>query len=88
MVGHEICGAVVSCRFQGKCSDCLPLVIVFSEDIISVWNRTASDTQTTGRIRDTLRRVLNLPPNTVMEYKCHVDSLKDNTSFRNTLLNK
>jgi len=70
MVGGEICGAVVSCRFQ--------------EDIISVWNRTASDSTTTVRIRDTLRRVLNLPPNTIMEYKAHSDSLKDNTSFRNT----
>lgn len=70
MVGKEICGAVVSIRYQ--------------EDIISVWNRTASDTSTTGRIRDTLRRVLNLPPNTIIEYKTHTDSLKDNSSFRNT----
>ena len=70
MVGKEICGAVVSIRYQ--------------EDIISVWNRTASDTSTTGRIRDTLRRVLNLPPNTIIEYKTHNDSLKYNSSFRNT----
>ncbi|KAJ1522158.1 hypothetical protein ONE63_002469 [Megalurothrips usitatus] len=70
MVGGEICGAVVSIRFQ--------------EDILSVWNRTASDQATTGRIRDTLRRVLNLPPNTILEYKTHNDSLKDNSSFRNT----
>ncbi|XP_034246010.1 eukaryotic translation initiation factor 4E type 2-like isoform X2 [Thrips palmi] len=70
MVGEEICGAVVSIRFQ--------------EDIISVWNRTASDQGTTARIRDTLRRVLNLPPNTILEYKTHNDSLKDNSSFRNT----
>jgi len=70
MVGSEICGVVVSCRFQ--------------EDIISVWNRTANDTSTTLRIRDTMRRVLNLPSNTVMEYKSHFDSLKDLTSFRNT----
>lgn len=69
MVGGEICGCVVSVRFQ--------------EDIISVWNRTAADTWTTARIRDTLRRVLNLPPNTLLEYKCHQDSLKDNASFRN-----
>jgi len=62
MVGGEICGAVVSIRYQ--------------EDIISVWNRTASDQNTTGRIRDTLRRVLNLPPNTILEYKTHNDSLK------------
>ncbi|XP_045124800.1 eukaryotic translation initiation factor 4E type 2-like isoform X2 [Portunus trituberculatus] len=70
MVGDEICGAVISVRFQ--------------EDIISVWNRTAQDTATTTRIRDTLKRVLNLPPNTVMEYKTHNDSLKDHSSFRNT----
>ncbi|CAK8697850.1 eukaryotic translation initiation factor 4E type 2-like [Clavelina lepadiformis] len=70
MVGDEICGAVVSIRFQ--------------EDIISIWNRTASDGQVTSRIRDTLRRVLNLPPNTVMEYKTHNESLKDKSSFRNT----
>nr|XP_006823949.1 PREDICTED: eukaryotic translation initiation factor 4E type 2-like isoform X2 [Saccoglossus kowalevskii] len=70
MVGEEICGAVVSIRFQ--------------EDIISIWNKTANDQATTNRIRDTLRRVLNLPPNTIMEYKTHNDSLKDNSSFRNT----
>ncbi|CAG2062015.1 unnamed protein product [Timema podura] len=62
MVGEEICGAVVSIRFQ--------------EDIISVWNKTASDLSTNNRIRDTLRRVLNLPPNTILEYKSHNDSLK------------
>ncbi|XP_056156361.1 eukaryotic translation initiation factor 4E family member 2 related sequence 1 isoform X2 [Lampris incognitus] len=70
MVGEEICGVVVSIRFQ--------------EDILSIWNKTASDHTTTSRIRDTLRRVLNLPPNTIMEYKTHNDSIKDNSSFRNT----
>ncbi|XP_061861696.1 eukaryotic translation initiation factor 4E type 2 isoform X1 [Colius striatus] len=67
MVGEEICGAVVSVRFQ--------------EDIISIWNKTASDQATTARIRDTLRRVLNLPPNTIMEYKTHTDSIKPVTEF-------
>uniref|UniRef100_F7DBU9 Eukaryotic translation initiation factor 4E type 2 n=1 Tax=Equus caballus TaxID=9796 RepID=F7DBU9_HORSE len=66
MVGEEICGAVVSVRFQ--------------EDIISIWNKTASDQATTARIRDTLRRVLNLPPNTIMEYKTHTDSIKSKLS--------
>ncbi|XP_053425120.1 eukaryotic translation initiation factor 4E type 2-like [Nycticebus coucang] len=70
MVGEEICGAVVSVRFQ--------------EDIISIWNKTASDQATTAQIRDTLRRVLNLPPNTIMEYKTHTNSIKDNSSFQNT----
>lgn len=48
----------------------------FQEDLLSVWNQTATDTNCTTRIRDTLRRVLNLPPNTPMEYKSHNDSLK------------
>uniref|UniRef100_A0A8C0NH05 Eukaryotic translation initiation factor 4E type 2 n=1 Tax=Canis lupus familiaris TaxID=9615 RepID=A0A8C0NH05_CANLF len=58
----EICGAVVSVRFQ--------------EDIISIWNKTASDLATTAHIRDTLRRVLKLPPNTIMEHKTHTNSIK------------
>lgn len=70
MVGPEICGAVVSIRYQ--------------EDIISIWNRNHSEHAATSRIRDTLRRVLNLPQNTIMEYKAHMESLKDNSSFRNT----
>lgn len=70
MVGDEICGAVISLRYQ--------------EDILSLWNRSSNDTHTTTRIRDTLKRVLNLPPNTIMEYKTHTDSLKDHSSFRNT----
>ncbi|XP_063428348.1 eukaryotic translation initiation factor 4E type 2-like isoform X2 [Mytilus trossulus] len=70
MVGEEICGAVISIRYQ--------------EDILALWNRTACDQVTTSRIRDTLKRILNLPPNTIMEYKTHNDSIKDNSSFRNT----
>lgn len=70
MVGDEICGAVVSIRYQ--------------EDIVSIWNQNSSDLQTRARIRDTLGRVLNLPRDTVMEYKWHTDSLKDKSSFRNT----
>ena len=37
IVGNEICGAVISVR---------P-----TEDIISLWNRTANDNAITGRIR-------------------------------------
>ena len=62
MVGEEVCGAVVSVRFQ--------------EDILSIWNRTALDPAVTARIRDTFKRVLNLPPATLIEYKAHNDSIK------------
>lgn len=58
------------CLILNLCLFCL------KEDIISIWNKTASDQATTARIRDTLRRVLNLPPNTIMEYKTHTDSIK------------
>lgn len=68
MVNDEVCGAVVSVRYQ--------------EDIISVWNRTASDQATTTRIRDTLKRVLNLPPNTILEYK-----VGDTSQLHNRLTN-
>lgn len=49
---------------------------LFQEDLLSVWNRTATDVASTSRIRDTLRRILNLPPTTPMEYKIHCDCLK------------
>lgn len=71
MIHDEICGAVISMRY--------------AEDIISVWNRHSSDTAITGYIRDTLRRILNLPANTVMQYKPHNESLKDlSTTNRST----
>ncbi|EJY57603.1 AAEL005796-PB [Aedes aegypti] len=62
LVGPEICGVVLSTQFP--------------EDLLSIWNRTATDTTSTNRIRDTLRRILNLAPSTHMEYKPHCDSLK------------
>lgn len=68
LVGDEICGAVCSVRNQ--------------EDIVSLWNRTADHIGVTNRIRDTLRRVLNLPINAVMEYKRHDECLKDQSSYR------
>ena len=54
MVGEEICGAMVSIRYN--------------EDIISLWNRTTEE-GVTNRIRNTFRRVLNLPPATIIQYQ-------------------
>jgi translation initiation factor 4E len=70
IVGDEICGAVISIR---------P-----TEDIISIWNKTANDSQLTAKIRDTITRVMQLPQQTIMEYKEHDMSIKDKSSFRNT----
>ncbi|KAI9341429.1 translation initiation factor eIF 4e-like domain-containing protein [Obelidium mucronatum] len=71
-VGNEICGAVISMRHQ--------------EDILSVWNKTADSGRINLKIRDTLKRVLNLPSNCIMEYKAHQASITDQSSYRNTAL--
>ena len=34
--------------------------------------------------RDTIKRHINLPADTIMEYKTHNDALRDKSSFRNT----
>lgn len=62
LVGSEICGIVLSTQYP--------------EDLLSVWNRTATDVGSTNRIRDVLKRILNLPANFPIEYKPHSDSLK------------
>ncbi|CAN6848336.1 unnamed protein product [Brassica oleracea var. botrytis] len=67
---ENICGAVLSVRIN--------------EDIISVWNRNASDHQAVMGLRDSIKRHLKLPHAYVMEYKPHDASLRDNSSYRNT----
>ncbi|WZZ30928.1 hypothetical protein YC2023_014329 [Brassica napus] len=67
---ENICGAVLSVRIN--------------EDIISVWNRNASDHQAVVGLRDSIKRHLKLPHAYLMEYKPHDASLRDNSSYRNT----
>ena len=67
MVGREICGAVISVRYH-------------TEDIVSIWNRNAHSHGVIAQIRDIMKRVLNLPNNTIMEYKDHRESIKDASS--------
>ncbi|KAJ1791245.1 hypothetical protein GGH19_004837 [Coemansia sp. RSA 1807] len=69
-VGDQVCGIVLSIRN--------------SEDIVSLWNKNALDTKTTVHIRDAMKSVMGLPASCVLEYKAHNDSLRDNSSFRNT----
>eukprot|EP00967_Tisochrysis_lutea_P113154 scaffold179385_cov35-Tisochrysis_lutea.AAC.2 len=72
-VGDEICGAVLSIRYQ--------------EDLLSVWNKSADSRRICLQIRDTLRAVIGLQPDAVMEYKKHTDSMRDNSSYRNANAN-
>ncbi|PVU97860.1 hypothetical protein BB561_000226 [Smittium simulii] len=69
-VEDEVCGAVLSIRN--------------SEDIISLWNKTANDASINISIRDSIKIILGISNDTIMEYKAHNDSLRDNSSFRNT----
>jgi len=71
-VGDEICGIVLSIRFQ--------------EDILSVWNRSATDQQAKQQIQNKLQQIFGDVPNLMMEYKGHDTSIKDQSSFRNTEL--
>eukprot|EP00245_Coleochaete_scutata_P007312 TRINITY_DN22514_c0_g1_i1.p1 TRINITY_DN22514_c0_g1~~TRINITY_DN22514_c0_g1_i1.p1 ORF type:complete len:232 (-),score=37.84 TRINITY_DN22514_c0_g1_i1:211-906(-) len=68
-MGDSVCGIVLSVRF--------------GDDILSVWNKTASDSAAVMALKDAIKRHLNLPPNYVMEYKPHDAALRDNSSFRN-----
>ncbi|VVC94298.1 unnamed protein product [Leptidea sinapis] len=61
LVGGEMCGIVLSVRFQ--------------EDRIAVWHRTAADTVIAARVRDTMRRVMQLPPTLPIVYKAHSDRI-------------
>ncbi|KAJ7576909.1 translation initiation factor eIF4e [Mycena floridula] len=70
----EICGCTISVRQ--------------SEDIVSLWNKTDGDAKVRERIRDTIRKVLNLSPQTVMEYKSNNDSMQDKSSFRNSAIDR
>ncbi|KAK8962607.1 Eukaryotic translation initiation factor NCBP [Platanthera guangdongensis] len=70
--GEDICGIVLSIRFN--------------EDILSIWNRNASDHQAVMVLRDSIKRHLKLPLSYIMEYKPHDASLRDNSSYRNTWL--
>lgn len=71
MLAEEICGAVVSIRAH--------------EDVISVWNRTARSNPVLAHIRDTLRRILNLPANTLIEYKVHDQTLRKHLLYSASL---
>ncbi|TCD71812.1 hypothetical protein EIP91_003155 [Steccherinum ochraceum] len=64
----EICGCTISVRQN--------------EDIVTVWNRTEGDPKVKEKIQSIIRRALNLPPTTNMEYKSNNDSMQDRSSFR------
>lgn len=67
----EITGLVISIRY--------------SEDILGIWNRNAGDPEMVDRLRDAIKKVLQLPSHAYasMEYKPHQTAMADRSSFRN-----
>ncbi|KAM3514948.1 hypothetical protein MY11210_001426 [Beauveria gryllotalpidicola] len=63
--GEEVCGAVLSMRN--------------GEDILSIWTRT--DGGRVLKIRETMKRILNFPPNTRVEFKSHDSSIQQRTAI-------
>lgn len=50
------------------------------DDHLAVWHRTASDGAAAARVRDALRRILQLPASVPIEYKAHGDCLRASAS--------
>ncbi|KAH7008290.1 translation initiation factor eIF 4e-like domain-containing protein [Ilyonectria destructans] len=63
--GEDVCGAVLSMRN--------------GEDILSIWTRT--DGGRVIKIRETMKHVLNFPPNTRVEFKSHDSSIQQRTAI-------
>jgi len=61
-VGDEICGAGVSMRQKKDC--------------ISLWNKNSSDDEVVSKLREVLKKVLNLPSHIQLEYRYHKDVLQ------------
>jgi translation initiation factor 4E len=76
MIGEQfpvdVLGAVASVRSQ--------------EDIISLWNRSGFDPDITHEICCRICEALELPADTRLEYKRHNESVRDGSSFRNTVI--
>jgi translation initiation factor 4E len=67
---EDLIVAVIGDQFENEDGVCGCVLSVRSnEDILSIWNRDDKDADAKARIRDSVRRLLNLPPNVIMEYK-------------------
>ncbi|KAG4220066.1 hypothetical protein PC116_g31455 [Phytophthora cactorum] len=61
----ELCGVVLSMRN--------------GEDVLSIWTRSTG--QKVLKIRETMRRVLNCPPETRIEFKSHDASMQQRSAI-------
>lgn len=61
---EDLCGVVISSRATG-------------DDVLSIWNRTATNEAIVNSMREKIRQVLGLPLNWAIEYKAHNQSIAD-----------
>ena len=81
---HDLVLAFIGEAFEEPTVVGLSLAIRTREDIICLWNEDNRCQEVTLMIGAKLKEVLNLEPDTVIEYKAHKDSLHDLSTFRNT----
>eukprot|EP00747_Dinoflagellata_sp_TGD_P195580 gnl/TRDRNA2_/TRDRNA2_64477_c0_seq1.p1 gnl/TRDRNA2_/TRDRNA2_64477_c0~~gnl/TRDRNA2_/TRDRNA2_64477_c0_seq1.p1 ORF type:complete len:464 (+),score=81.28 gnl/TRDRNA2_/TRDRNA2_64477_c0_seq1:82-1392(+) len=53
------------------------------DDVLSVWNLSNKDTQARFRIGEKLKEVFDLDTNALIQYKDHMQSLQDYSTYRN-----
>ena len=85
---EEVVLALIGGQFQGVPDGEITGLVIsirYSEDILGVWNRNALDHDMVERLRDAIKKVLQLPSfaHATMEYKPHQNSINDRSSFRN-----
>lgn len=56
------------------------MMMCLQDDHLAVWHRSAADQAAAGRVRDALRRILQLPAAVPIEYKAHGDCLRASAS--------
>lgn len=54
-----------------------------NEDLISIWNMDNRNDDIRFGIGQTMKKILDLEPSTVIEYKHHAESMQDMSTFRN-----
>jgi translation initiation factor 4E len=67
---EDICGVVISSRSTG-------------DDVLSLWNRTATDESIVNSIREKIKQVLGLPASLTVEYKAHNQSIAETLNAAN-----
>lgn len=54
-----------------------------NEDLLSVWNADNRNDEIRFQIGERLKKILDLEPATIIEYKHHAESMQDRSTFRN-----